>query len=571
MTRVPSSRLRSRLPLPALLALPLLVHAGPALAAQAQAGAPVSAHAGETSAPVRWAPSRAFPGLGEAHAVAVDAARGRVAAGGEDGVWLAEDGAPARRAVARGPVRDLAFDAEGALWIAGDEGLYRLGRDGRLADRTPGPGETVRQVRRIAAEPGLLVCGTAGGLFASRDGAVWIRLDAGLPDGDVTALALAGAGPGAFPSAGRVLWAVVDEELVRAALRSAPEIEVTDVTRPTLAEADRPVDVLAAPPGGEVAVLGESTLSLLRPGLGWETHRPALPPGSATRRLAAAQDRLWIATDAGLLELRQGRFARAEGTAGSESVFALAAGAGRLFAAAERGVLEALVAAPAPAIGAAGSSEVAPTPEAPPPDLVARALARLSAGEPAVGAVQRAALRYLDLEPARIRSLARGARRAGWLPVVRLDGAYGGSRGETRDWDQAFTSGDYRFLYDRGRDRDRDFDVALQLTWNLGLIAYHPESIDASSEARQLVKLRDQVLDEVVQLYFERRRALLALAALAGADPLEAADLRLRADELAAGLDAWTGGWWSRQVAPLASPSPFSALSPPVPDREKTP
>jgi len=39
-------------------------------------------------------------------------------------------------------------------------------------------------------------------------------------------------------------------------------------------------------------------------------------------------------------------------------------------------------------------------------------------------------------------------------------------------------------------------------------------------------------------------------------------DLRERADELAAGLDAWTGGWWSAQLA---------ASSPQGPTQESTP
>ena len=87
-------------------------------------------------------------------------------------------------------------------------------------------------------------------------------------------------------------------------------------------------------------------------------------------------------------------------------------------------------------------------------------------------------------------------------------------------------------------------------------LAYHPESIDVSKEAREIIELRDDVLDEVTQLYFERRRALLQLASEPPAPPDEAARLRLRADELASGLDAWTGGWWSRALSTPASNSP---------------
>ena len=51
------------------------------------------------------------------------------------------------------------------------------------------------------------------------------------------------------------------------------------------------------------------------------------------------------------------------------------------------------------------------------------------------------------------------------------------------------------------------------------------------------------------QLHFDRRRALLVLEAHADKHSPEAVALRLRAKELAAGLDAWTGGWFSRGLA----------------------
>ena len=73
---------------------------------------------------------------------------------------------------------------------------------------------------------------------------------------------------------------------------------------------------------------------------------------------------------------------------------------------------------------------------------------------------------------------------------------------------------------------------------------------------RELIELRDEVLDEINQLYYERRRVLLERALLPDPASPEAERLALRARELGAGLDAWTGGWWSRQVEPL-SPRPI--------------
>jgi len=90
-------------------------------------------------------------------------------------------------------------------------------------------------------------------------------------------------------------------------------------------------------------------------------------------------------------------------------------------------------------------------------------------------------------------------------------------------------------------------ELQLVVSWDLGDIAYHPESIDVSHEAREIIELRDDVLDEITQLYFERRRVLAALALQP--DALVAGELQLRAAQLAAGIDAWTGGWFGRQLA----------------------
>jgi hypothetical protein len=101
-------------------------------------------------------------------------------------------------------------------------------------------------------------------------------------------------------------------------------------------------------------------------------------------------------------------------------------------------------------------------------------------------------------------------------------------------------------LNDRDRDRSHALELQFIVSWNLGDIAYHPESIDVSREAREIIELRDDVLDEISQLYFERRRLLAEAAALG--DSREAGSLRLRAAQMAAGIDGWTGGWFSREL-----------------------
>jgi hypothetical protein len=118
---------------------------------------------------------------------------------------------------------------------------------------------------------------------------------------------------------------------------------------------------------------------------------------------------------------------------------------------------------------------------------------------------------------------------------------------QRRDFDQSFVSGATHDLFDEQFDIDRELAMDLTLSWDFGDLAFHPEEIDVLRESRAVIELRDDVLDEITQLYFERRRVLVQLEEMDGASS-EAGALRQRAAELAAGIDAWTGGWFSRHV-----------------------
>jgi hypothetical protein len=452
-----------------------------------------------------WQRSTLFPGLGEASALAFDPDTGRLAVGDEQGVWLSGGAAAAARVLRRGPVRDLAFGTDGGLYAATDRGLFHLDGVGEVSERSLGAG--AGEVRRILVTAEFLLAASSRGAFFSREGWSWVRLDAGLPTGAVDALAVRPL-PG-----GADLWMIVEGAVQRATLRTgAGGLVVEDTAQVSISDGGGrrdAVDLSTSLPGAEVAVLSRWGLSTRREG-SWESFRPALPPGAEPLRFGHTAGRLWIATDRGLVEATS------------------ASGPWRRVA---------------PPVG---TTPVASVP----------LLETVGAGEPSVHQVHVAALRYLDLGPQRIRALQRGVRRRGWLPKFELRGSYGGARSRNLDHDEAFTYDAPRLFLDRERKRDRDFDVSAALVWDLPDIAYHPESIDVSKEAREIIELRDDVLDEITQLYFERRRVLLQLAGQPSFRSGEAQRLRLRTNELGSGLDAWTGGWWSRAASSPGLHSP---------------
>ncbi len=509
-------------------------------------------------------PSRGEP----VTALAIDAERGRLALGDSHGVLLrrlaqpapalADGPAPAftdgpataspdalapawRRWPSVGAVNDLHFDADGALWIASERGLWRLAGESRLENRSPAPGEIARRVHRIRSLAGLWVAASDAGAFVSANGVAWRRILHGLPASPVTAVALRrreAATSRSEPPGGLEIWLLCAGDLWRVVARPAadgPLLARAQLERiPGRPAGSDPNDVAVGLPGADLAVLYPEALARVLPAQveerRWEVWYPVLPPGASTRRLSNALGLAWLATDRGLLLAGSvsGPWRRTASPAGSAPV-GLVVGAGQVvYVAAEFGLIE-------------GRRERTTAP----PSTVSE-LPTL-APDPDLRLVHRRALAYAGLEPEHFRRLRRGLARRGWLPLVSLRTSAAYDRNTSDDHDQTFSYGELHDLRDRGSGRSRDFDGSLTLTWDFGDVAYPADAPDLSREQRQVVTLRDNVLDEISQLYFDRRRTLQSLLAYADRSDPQVVALELRCQELAAGLDAWTGGWFSSQ------------------------
>ncbi|HXV37864.1 MAG TPA: hypothetical protein VEC18_11975 [Myxococcota bacterium] len=554
---------------------------------------------------LQWRPLGVDVADDTASALALDR-EGKLAVGDSRGVAMGVPGGAMLRVALRGGVLDLAFvegtrDGERALLAATPLGLYRVLADGSVESSAPAPGPQANAVARVAAVSGVVAAATEAGAFISPDARRWQRLSPALPSGAAAAIALA-ARDGFVEC-----WVAIRGELWRGEIRehagrlvaSAPH----RVAIPYASSQRVPVDVVLDVGEAAVAVVFESELLVRRrapaqelavhalstheasdaqpqtrdlaPGAvpageasdaartaaepfaressngtlgGWELLRPTLPPGAAARRLVAALGRYWLATDRGLLvaaELR-GPWRRALGASGSDAVFDLEVRDDALYAATDNGI----AAAQLEPAGAAAQPD--PRDAAAPLEPAGASATQLpqpvvDPREPDVQSVQRAAMRYLDLEPERIAELRRGVSRRGWLPILAFRATHDDGHNRHFDRDESFVAGEMRRFHARDRDTNRDLELQVSLSWDFGDVAFHPESIDVSREAREIIELRDDVLDEVTQLYFERRRALAEAAAHSGSPA--AAEQRLRAAQLAAGIDAWTGGWYARQLA----------------------
>jgi hypothetical protein len=415
------------------------------------------------------------------------------------------------------------FERDGTLLAATEIGLYRIDVQGRASAEDVAAGEGARSVRALAVSGDAVVAATAAGVFerVSRDPARWRRVP-GLPFGEARRVVLCPDARGASE-----VWSAIDD-----ALWSASEEQgARRVALPGAASGEQgPID-LATSASGDLWVVLHRSLAVRSAAGEWRVERLVLPPGAVPLRIAVAPGRIWLATDAGLLYASgpAGPWQRASAPAGNAVVAALASAREWLVVATAQGLLQRAVASAPAAVAAA------PKPS------------RARRGDPPISAVQKRALAYVSLDPRRMRELWDAAGRRAWAPEVFVRGDYGQDYDRNRSYDEAFISGDTHSLFDRDRSRGDGYNVSLGFTWDLGDAVFNLDRIDVSREARLVIQLRDDVLDEVNQLYFERQRVLASLDAPPPDVPV--ALVRLRAAELASGLDAWTGGWFSEQLA----------------------
>lgn len=507
------------------------------------------------ASPLRFDRAAQSGDLGAVSALALDVERGQLAIADARRVRVRDANGDERVVLARGSATALAFARDGSLLAGTENGLHRIDADGAVRSFAPAPGELARAITSLATTDGFVAVGTLGGAFVSVDGDAFIAIASGVPAGAVTSVLLRAASDGAE------LWLVARGEVFSAQLtRVGDAVRVGPVRRaslPLVAGVDDASGAtqLATEARGRRLVVLAGDVVFVENDAGWRVLRPPLPPGAVLTRLVVTRDRVFAGTDRGLLEAPSlaGPFTRATAPAGTAPVLALVATDEAVHVGTPDGLLEAVAGRTAASTDDAGAQLASVRPDLP--------------NDPPVQEVYRAALRWLDLGTGRMRALQRGVDRRGLLPKLSIGLGHESSQRRGWDTDESFVSGDTRRLFDTDRTRGADLSASVALSWDLGEIAYHGEAVDVSKEAREVIELRDDVLDEIAQLYFERRRTLLDHAMLDPSAGLDRERLRLRADELAAGIDAWTGGWFSRHAPPLAA----DPISPPKPGRSVAP
>jgi hypothetical protein len=92
---------------------------------------------------------------------------------------------------------------------------------------------------------------------------------------------------------------------------------------------------------------------------------------------------------------------------------------------------------------------------------------------------------------------------------------------------------------------ENDDKVVVKLEWRLDKLVMSSEQIRVINESNKANKLRENILDEVTRLYFDRRRLQVESLLQPPSSLQDRIELELRLQEMTANLDALTGGSFS--------------------------
>jgi photosystem II stability/assembly factor-like uncharacterized protein len=160
--------------------------------------------------------------------------------------------------------------------------------------------------------------------------------------------------------------------------------------------------------------------------------------------------------------------------------------------------------------------------------------------EPTIQEIQKEAIKYAEVQPQKIIRWRRQAMLAAFMPTISLDydkNVYGSASTKTNSDPLGY-----------GTAMVGPRDWGLSLSWDLSELIWNPDQTSIDSRSKLMVELREDILDEITRLYFERRRLQTEFLISPPEEAKERLDKFLRLEELTASIDALTGGYFSREL-----------------------
>ncbi len=166
------------------------------------------------------------------------------------------------------------------------------------------------------------------------------------------------------------------------------------------------------------------------------------------------------------------------------------------------------------------------------------------ANEPSIEEIRESAIWYAEVHPDKINKWRKAADKKAWLPSLSF--AYQ----KKRDWQSS------SYFYSTTSQKYTDDDItdgndegwSVSLSWDFSDLIWSGDQTSIDNRSKLMVQLRDDILNEVTRLFFERRRLQIETITAPQGELTERIDNELRLQELTANIDALTGSYLSKRL-----------------------
>ncbi len=160
--------------------------------------------------------------------------------------------------------------------------------------------------------------------------------------------------------------------------------------------------------------------------------------------------------------------------------------------------------------------------------------------------VHNMAIEYAEVSPEKIKKWRTEARWKAVMPILSL-----GFSESTDDNIEIYKSASRTYVVEGPKESGSDWSVDLR--WDLSDLVWNNVQTSIDVRSKLMVQLREDLLEEVTRLYFERKKLMLEIDAREKSLPgdVTSGELfskRIRMEELTAYIDALTGGQFSRSL-----------------------
>ena len=168
--------------------------------------------------------------------------------------------------------------------------------------------------------------------------------------------------------------------------------------------------------------------------------------------------------------------------------------------------------------------------------------------EPTIATVQSWAVRYADVHPDKILKWKKRALQQAWLPQFSLGADIDKNRTLSDSIWGSYSGGGQHYSGPDDKTFYSNLGIGLNFSWDLGDMLWSTDLTAIDSRAKLNVELREDLLNQVTRLYFERRRVQLDLLKEEVYEFYSEDDKELRLAEITALLDAYTGGQFTNAL-----------------------